>query len=182
MAKTKFFKRSALPTTWEANAFYFIVNSNFAESYVTSSAGVPKAIGNSEMINSLIDNKIAGMNMLEIVGTIAQRDALTLTANAMVLVTDATGDPTVGTGAALYAYSKANNSFTKVAEYESMDVTLQWSNIQGRPNSTPASIDLAVQNSHTHSNKAQLDKVSEDASGEISYNGSTVRPWDVVDW
>lgn len=182
MAKTKFFKRSALPTTWEPNSFYFIMNSNFAESYVTSSAGVPKAIGNTEMINNLIDNKIAGMNLLEIVGTIAQRNALTLTVNTMVLVTDATGDPTVTSGAALYAYSKANNTFTKIAEYESMDVTIQWSNIQGKPNSTPASIDLAVTNSHTHANKAQLDKIAEDSSGDITYGGDAVRKWDSVDW
>lgn len=182
MAKTKFFKRSALPSTWEPNAFYYIINSNFAESYVTSSTGSPKAIGNTEMINNLIDSKISGMNLLEIVGTIAQRDALSLTVNTMVLVTDATGDPTVGSGAALYAYSSANDTFTKVAEYESMDATIQWSNIQGKPLSTPASIDLAVVNSHTHANKIQLDKVSEDASGEITYGGNTVRPWDSVDW
>lgn len=182
MAKTKFYKRTTLPGTWEPNALYFIVNSTFAESYVTSSAGVPKAIGNSEMINSLIDNKIAGMNLLQIVDTIAQRDALVLTVNTMVLVRDASGDPTVNSGAALYAYSKPNDTFTKIAEYESMDVTLQWSNIQGRPTSTPSQIDAAVANTHTHSNKTQLDKISEDASGEILYNGNTVRPWDATDW
>lgn len=182
MAKTKFFKRTTLPTTWQPDSFYFILNSGFAESYVTDLAGNPKSIGNTAMITSLIDNKIAGLNMLEIVANIAQRDALQLTSNAMVLVTDATGDPTVTSGAAMYAYSAANDTFTKVAEYESMDVVIQWNNIQGRPDSTPAQIDNTVAKTHSHPNKPQLDKVGEDSSGEITYNGNTTRPWDELGW
>ncbi len=181
-AKTKFFKVSTLPGTLEADAFYFVENGNYAESYVTNSAGVARMIGNSNMINALIDNKLAGLNALEIVADITARDALTLSANAMVLVTDASGDSTVDSGAALYAYDKANDTFTKVSEYESMDVVVSWTNIQGRPTSTPSQIDQAVANSHTHANKTNLDKISEDADGEITYDGEPVRRWDTTNW
>lgn len=43
------------------------------------------------------------------------------------------------------------------ADADWANVNLQWSNIVGKPNSAVASIDSAVTNSHTHSNKAILD-------------------------
>ena len=57
---------------------------------------------------------------------IAARDALapTLTKNSFVLVSDASADATVDVGAVLYFYNTADQSFLKIAEYESLDFVL----------------------------------------------------------
>lgn len=186
MALVKFFKVATLPGTLQPDSLYFVQNGTYAESYVTDSSGTAKSIGNTAMINalatSLINAALADLNTLQIASTIAERDALTRGRNFMVLVTDATGDPSVSSGAALYAYSEGSDAFTKVAEYESMDVTLQWANIQGRPSSSVAAIDTAVSQAHTHANKANLDKIGEDAEG-MTYNGNPVQSrWNTLNW
>ncbi|GGJ65470.1 hypothetical protein [Deinococcus aquiradiocola] len=185
MPQLKFFQVVTLPGTLQPNAFYYVLNGSYSESYLTNSTGVAKAIGNSAMINALIDAKLAAASTLQSVPTIAARNsaAAATTANALYLVTDATGDPTVTSGAALYFYEKAANKHTKVAEYESMDVVLQWANIQGRPNSTPAAIDAAVGASHTHGNKGVLDALT-DSGGRLQYGGQPVNTpdWGSTDW
>lgn len=112
--------------------------------------------------NTEISTRLAKHNLVEIVADITARNALaSQDRNLVVMVLDATGDATVTSGAALYAFRNSDNSWTKVAEYEGMDAVVQWSNINGRPSSTPAQIDSAVTNSHTHSNKAVLDGTQE---------------------
>jgi hypothetical protein len=99
-----------------------------------------------------------------------------------VLVADATGDTTVTRGAALYYYGRTDRVWTKVAEYESMDVTTAWEAISGRPNATPAQLDAAVAATHTHSNRAVLDRLSANADG-LLFDGATVTSsWDTVAW
>ena len=182
MAKTKFFKVATLPATPVANAFYFVENGNYAESYLTNNTGVAKMVGNSAMIDQRISAQLSGLSSLEIVSDIIGRDALTLTTNKMVLVIDATGDTSVISGSALYAWRQSNTTWVKVSEYESMDVIVSWGNISGRPSSSPANIDLAVANSHTHSNKTQLDKIGEDGEGDITYGGVEVMKWTTNNW
>ncbi|MNG09211.1 hypothetical protein D3C84_926220 [compost metagenome] len=63
-----------------------------------------------------------------------------------------------------------------------MDVTLTWDAIQGRPTSTPAQIDSAVSQAHSHANKATLDKFSE-AGGLVRYNGAPIpAEWAGTNW
>jgi hypothetical protein len=188
MALLKFRKVTSLPGTLEADAFYFVVNSGYAESYVTDSSGNGKAIGNSAMINTLADARIASaiasFNALEIVANIAARNALAVGANRnfMVLVTDATGDATVASGAALYAFNNATDTFSKLSEYESMDVVVTWSSITGKPSSSPSAIDAAVAASHTHSNMSTLNKLSEDSDG-LLFNGAAIAArWNATNW
>lgn len=188
MSKVAFHKVTTLPGTLEPNAFYFVENANFCESYVTDDAGVAKSIGNSAMINALIAAALAdwevAANSVEIVADIAARDALvaTLEVNAMILVVDASADPTVGSGSALYAYDATAEEIYKIAEYESMDVTLEWADINGRPTSTPAQIDSAVGQAHSHANKPVLDKLSEDVDG-LLYDGDPVSSrWKTQAW
>lgn len=186
MPALKFNKVSVLPSTLEADAFYFVENGTFAESYLTNSAGTARSIGNSAMIESvvtpLINSAVSQLGNLNIVPDIAARDALTLTVNAMVLVTDASADPTVDAGAALYVYDATEDTYIKVAEYESMDVTLTWSQIQGRPTSSVSLIDDAVTKRHEHSNKAQLDKIGE-TGGQLTYDGTEVGAnWKTTNW
>lgn len=188
MAQLRFRKVTTLPGTLDSDSFYFVQNGNYAEAYVTNSAGQAKAVGNSTMItaiaNNLITSALADFNALEIVSNISARDSLAASAarNLMILVTDATGDPTVQSGAALYAYSETSTSFTKLSEYESMDVVIQWAAIQGKPTSSPAQIDNAVSLAHTHANKTTIDKFSEDGEG-VLFNGSPIAArWVATDW
>lgn len=188
MAQVKFYKVTALPGTLEANAFYFVANGNHTESYLTDNAGLARGIGNSAMINALIDQALANWSgaasTVSIVADIAARDALiaTLETNTMILVVDASGDPTVSEGSALYAYAADTDTTYKIAEYESMDVVLQWSDLQGGPTSTPAQIDNAVSLAHSHANKATLDQLGEDAEG-LTFKGQGVSSrWTTNNW
>ncbi|USR38069.1 hypothetical protein L1F06_015470 [Ectopseudomonas hydrolytica] len=188
MALIKYFKVSTLPGSLEPDSFYYVENGTYAESYLTNGAGVARAIGNSAMVNALINAALAELeveaNAVDIVADIAARDALiaTLERNAMILVVDASADPTVNAGSALYAYAHSTVQTYKIAEYESMDVVLEWSAIQNGPSSTPAQIDTAVSQSHTHANKATLDGFSE-SGGLLRYGGQPIpTEWDGVNW
>ena len=82
-----------------------------AKSYTDGALGT--AIGNLDLSNSA-----------QLVADIAARDALELTKNSFVLVSDASADPTVDVGAALYFYNMADDSYLKIAEYESLDLVI----------------------------------------------------------
>lgn len=186
MTALKFHKVTTLPGTLDGNALYFVQNGTFSETYVTNSAGVARAIGNSVMIQSIADARIAlamaDLDVVQIVADITARNALTLTRNAMVLVLDATGDSTVASGAALYAFRESTTSWIKLAEYESMDVTLTWGAISGRPTSAVSLIDDAVTKRHTHANLAVLDDLG-DAAGALTYGGDPVgASWSTLNW
>ena len=57
MSKTRFFKLNKLPLVLEQNSFYYIYGGDYAEAYVTDERGKPKPMGNTVMINELIDIK-----------------------------------------------------------------------------------------------------------------------------
>ncbi len=87
-------------------------------------------------INATTDTKVATAiaaldqsNVAVYAANIAARDALVLTKTSFVMVADATGDATVNSGAALYFYNKVGSTYTKIAEYESMDLTIPNLNI-----------------------------------------------------
>ena len=100
-------------------------------------------------------------------------------AGELVMVTDASEDPTVESGWAIYRrLTNATDltdlaSWQKIAEKESLDVVVSWENLKDKPTSTVSAIDAAVTNSHTHANKAVLDKLSEQ-DGVLCYNGLPV--------
>lgn len=86
------------------------------------------------------------MKEIRIVANIAARDAMTgLFAGLSVFVTDASADSTVTSGGAYYMYD--GTGWIKTAEAESMDIVLQWANIQGKPATYPPE-------SHTHAAQA----------------------------
>lgn len=115
-----------------------------------------------------------------VVADITERDALDAANEPFyVLVLDASADSTVSSGAATYVWKPAKGgntgAFHKISEQESMDVIVDWSNIQNKPNSTVAQIDQAVTDDHTHANKAVLDKLTYDANnGGLLYDGAEV--------
>lgn len=49
--------------------------------------------------------------------------------------------------------------------------TPKWAEIDGRPDRTRAQIESAADAAHGHDNKDNLDKINEDASGVLTYNG-----------
>ncbi len=191
MSMVKFFKVSSLPGTLEANSFYFVLNSDYAESYITDSAGVAKSIGNSSMIESVANNLLGGSSF-RVVSDITERDALTTGDTPfLVLVADATADTTVTTGGALYAWKPdagVDGEFRKVAEYESMDIdfsalSINWSQLANAPTSAVADIDDAVSKRHVHTNKAIIDELNENGSEYLTYKGNVVGSiWSTLNW
>lgn len=186
--KVNFHAVTALPSALEANAFYFVLNGTRAEAYLTDSAAAAKSVGNTVMINTLISSALAEWektsNAMPIVADIAARDSLILTLekSAFILVLDASGDPTVDAGSALYAYDFDTTTTYKVAEYESMDVVIKWASIQDGPSSSVAEIDGAVGKAHSHDNKVVLDKFTE-SEGQPLFAGQPIAStWTTKDW
>lgn len=168
---------NALPATLSGSTMYVVKSSEagLADVYFTNNDGTEArhVIKKSE-ITDMINTSIGNFTNIQLAADITARDALSLTRNALVLVLDATDDATVSNGAALYLYDVVTTAWHKVSEFESMDVTLTWDAIQGRPTSTVAEIDDAVAKAHVHANKAQLDKIGEDADGVLQYNGAYI--------
>jgi hypothetical protein len=182
----KFFRETTLPGTLQPYSIYMIAPTarpDYVEIYVTDAAGLAKRVINQADIELLISNAISAAKELLIVADITARNALTPTFTQYVYVVDATADESVVSGGATYLYNTATSSWVKISEAESLDVVLQWANIQGGPTSTPNQIDAAVAASHTHSNKTQLDKIGEDANGNLTYGGSLpLTGWSSTTW
>ena len=180
--EVRFHKVTTLPGSLEANAFYLVENGDYAEFYVTDSSGDGKMVGNTAMIEAILAGVGGG---LQIVDDIDARDALTPTSNIFVLVKDATDDVTVASGAALYVWDNTAEEWVKVMEYESMDVTVAWSSITGKPSSSVSDIDDAVAKKHNHPNLATLNGLS-DSGGVLQYGGNPVdsreTDWATVNW
>ena len=182
MAYLSIFKETVLPESLQPNAMYLVAPAgqpNYVEIYVTSNDGaiVRKTIGETEilgLINTHIGTAVQSVLEFKLVQDIVTRDALALDKATLVLVIDASADPTVEAGAATYIYNPDDEDYTKIAEYESLDISLDWDAIGGAPTSTPAQIDAAVSNSHTHANKAVLDELTENGDEELLYKGQVI--------
>ena len=178
MARIKISKVTAVPSGGSivADTIYMVsVSANVMEVYMSNTAGTAlKRVLNEVDVQALIDASVSGISGIEVVNDIAARNALTPTTNTQVLVLNATGDATVASGAATYIYRLSTTSWIKISEAESLDVALTWASISGKPTSSSASIDTAVTNSHTHTNKTQLDLLGQDGDGDLSYNGVKV--------
>lgn len=149
MAELQFFKETALPLNPEPSAVYLLASatSPYLDVVVTASSGLAhrRSITAAD-VQSLISANMAAMNDVTVVPNIPARNALLpLAVVKLVLVQDATGDTTVVAGAAMYLWNPAASSWAKLTEYESLDVTVTWASVSGRPDATPAELDAAVQ-------------------------------------
>lgn len=172
------------------NSIFYVLNDGVYEEYLVASSAHLVRTQAGETVQDHIDNavihlttaekaklgnlatdadatyatkaELAGQGSNFVVGSIAQRDAIAAISGTLAYVTDATSDTSVESGGATYIYNGA--SWEKISEWESMDVTLTWDSIQGKPSSTPSEIDSAVDDSHTHANATTLDKLSESGS------------------
>lgn len=173
---------SAEPAVLQVGAIYFQdKGNNKADFYFGNSLGQRHDIVTDEIINSLIVDQITTLERSKVVADIEERDTMQATEGDRALVLDATADPTVeGTGgktAANYVYT--GTDWKKTFEEGEIDVdfsqlTVNWSQLVGAPTSTPAQIDAAVGNAHTHANKAVIDGFTEDVDGNINYKGAKV--------
>jgi hypothetical protein len=189
MAKMQSFQLQAIPGTLVPNAIYYIedANGNDAQMYITDAASALHNVGNTGMIttiaNALIASAFSAQNSVVVYADIAARDADTLTKNTLAVVKDASADPTVDAGAALYIYELTPVTFSKLSEFESLDVTLDWSSIQNGPASSPAQIDDAVTKRHTHANQASLDRITVNVDDCLDVDGVDLKvAWSGVDW
>ena len=182
MATYQIFKETALPGTLQAHSIYLVAPAarpDFVEVYVTGTTGsVVKRVIDAAQVQSMIDASMSGVGGLAVADDISARNALSPTSNIMVYVVDATGDATVASGGATYIYRQSSSTWIKISEAESLDLSISWASIVGKPSSSAAAIDTAVANSHTHTNKTQLDKIGEDGNGQLLYNGA--KP--TIDW
>lgn len=82
-----------------------------------------------------VANLPAEFTALETVATYADLPITGLFDGRRVMVIDASGDPTVVSGFAVYVYSSTTTSWTKILEGESMDMqaVTDWSNITNKP-------------------------------------------------
>lgn len=117
MNKVKFYKVEHLPTeNLQPNSFYYVINNNYAESYITTNETDPKVrkIGNSAMIEN-ITNLLIDEVSFKIVDNIEERNEL-INENIgqkpfLVLVNNASDDDeNVEKGAALYAWISVEGS------------------------------------------------------------------------
>lgn len=93
-------------------------------------------------------------------------------------VTDATQDPTVKKGGAIYKITTDKKtgvrSYKKIFEEEVIDVdTFDWSQITSKPSATVEAIDTAAALAHDHDNKNALDGFSL-IMGKLAWDGITV--------
>lgn len=187
MAMFKIYRETALPGSLQPYAIYLVAPAakpNYVEMYVTNAAGTAaRRILNDGDVQAMINAAAAAANAIQVVANIAARDALVPTGSWQVYVRDATGDPTVGAGGAMYLWDTANAVWVKTAEMESMDLALTWAALSGKPASSVANIDDAVTKRHTHANMTELNKIGEDGGGNLTYGGQPVKTqWDSTGW
>lgn len=199
----KWHKVSALPASnlLQADSIYYVDKGTYAEEYVTSKdingTITAKMISTRALTRSfateVFNELLPTISVIKIVDTIVDRNLFGQPEpgvynpnDSLVMVLDATGDTTVTSGSALYAWRASPKEWVKISEYESMDLSIAWDNIQGKPNVTASQVEGAVSNSHNHGNKTVLDKFGEDVgTGQPTYNGQPISSnfdWSSANW
>lgn len=173
-------KVTAVPSTpTSPNTVFYLAptdHSDYVEIYVSDKNGtaVRRVLNEADVI-ALVKRHATHSQTAKyvIVADINARNDLS-DKNQAVYVKDATDDSTVKHGGAFYLYDNQAETWIKTAESESMDVTLNWDNIEGKPNATAQEIEQAVQQRHSHANKTQLDLIGQNEQGQMTYNGKIV--------
>lgn len=105
---------------------------------------------------------------IKVVADIAERDLLVVYEGLRVHVEDATADSSVDSGWAEYLWN--GTAFSKTAENESIDIVLDWANVQNKPSSYPPS---------THGHTAS--EVSEEANKKFMTDAERTKLSGVAD-
>lgn len=177
MANISVRKVTTLPGTLEPHTLYLVrsAESPFLDVYLTNSDATDvRHIINKAEIASMITSSLQSYSFIEIVADITARNALNPTKNISCFVLNATGDATVSSGSAWYVWNNGTTTWIKVSEFESLDLTLTWASITGKPTSSVANIDDAVAKRHTHANIAVLNLLGVDGNSQLTYNGNNI--------
>jgi len=179
MSQLNFHRINSVPAVLQNGSVYFKKkDASKADLFITGSDGTRYDVVNDALIDDRIQLALANVNQVEYAADIATRDALNLSSNAIAFVQDASADSHVNAGSAFYFYEKGSSTWFMISEFESMNLSLTWDAIQGKPNSSPAEIDTTVQQSHTHNNSSVLSELGEDnATGHLTYKGSLLNTW-----
>lgn len=164
----------ALPEVLAPSTMYIVRDDNehHVELHFTDALGETlRHLPTRTEILDIVVKQAGDLVTTEYASDIDARNALTFVRNAMCFVADASADPTVGTGSAMYYYVASTQTWVKVSEFESLDIRLVWNAIEGRPVSAVGDIDDAVDKRHAHDNKVVLDNLGEDVDGNLLYRG-----------
>lgn len=186
MALVKFHRTNAKPATPAADSTYFYKDPSDATKLVVGVAGTGGSLVSTYTkadYLALVNEQIALNDKITVVADIAARNAIASPATGReVFVVNASGDPTVKSGSAKYIYN--NGAWVKTAESESMDLVLNWADIQGKPSVTPANIDTVVNRFLPVTNTAVLTQLG-DSAGKLTYKGQPVVAtveWSATEW
>lgn len=150
-------------------------------------------------INTLVEELevvTKGLDYLGMFDTLSELQALTDKTNGnLAVVTNVDGDG----GSELYIYSETSTQWQKIGKFEFSETfiglkdtpsayqngkylkstatgiefaDITYAEIQGTPDVSVEDVEDAVEKAHEHTNKAVLDKLSENVDGEVEYNGS----------
>lgn len=103
----------------------------------------------------------------------------------LAYVLNATEDPTVILGSAIYLRDPVSKSWNKLWEAESMDMDINitnplWASIRNKPTSLVTDIDDAVSKKHAHTNKSTLDLFTQNQdTAKLVFNGTPLDPTNV---
>lgn len=171
---------NVLPETREADTMYVVKAPGateaqlvFVGSDITQQVGIIDRIS----IEQLIEEAVEGVTSVYFRDTYALMLSAKPTANGLVYVLDTTGDPLGNGASAVYLYNKQTDAFQRFPNMGGGGVTptdVTWAQILGKPVSTPAQLDKAVTDSHIHSNKLVLDRLTEDAQQKLTFRGLPV--------
>ncbi|TGL12432.1 hypothetical protein [Leptospira meyeri] len=107
-----------------------------------SQKGVSNGVASLDGSGKIPASQIPVFNpTLQIVNTIAERNALSPTGNLPVYVKNAIGDSSVLSGGAFYLYELSSGTWVKLSEMESMDIIQSWANIIDKPEYFPSTIE-----------------------------------------
>lgn len=140
-----------------------------------SQVRMPDGVSVETRVNTL-ERALAANTQMHFADTIEARDKLHgLIPGDKVHVADASADETVEKGWAEYIYGP-DFTFRKIAEGEGLDLIIRWEDVVGKPDSAPKDIDTAVLQQHNHTNKTELDFLSDDGADHLMFKGRRV--WD----
>lgn len=166
----------ALPQTLVANTMYIVKPVGSNKAVITVVGDTASAVGSTVSQDDLtneIQVALREVSRIYFVENIAQMQAIMPIGNSMAYVSDASGDPQFeGSGPGAYVYNRSLGIW--VAIPGTYKPVVQWAEIAGRPASTPAEIDAAVNERHTHSNMNVLNQLQVNQNNELTYGGEVV--------
>ncbi len=168
-----------LPVGTEPNTLYLIAKEDRPDlplsAYVTDKENQLRTLFSMDVVNEAIQTAVGeGVNtrvLSKVVADLTERDALELASDALVLVRNNDYAPSAQQqGPMCYFFVHETREWFPIAG--GVGGVASWETISGKPVSSVASIDEAVEHRHTHGNKEVLDQISESSNGQLTYKGT----------